>query len=106
LASTLLFDVMFTVSVIFGSALSIANLRLLRWLAVRWLSGQREGIMPILFLKLWGAGILLFAALYFLPLQVEGVIIGMVAALLALLWGASVDGRAIMREATEGSHDA
>jgi hypothetical protein len=106
LASTLLLDPVFTVSVIFGSAISVANLRVLRWLAVRWINNQREGIMPFLFLKLWGAGFILVAALYLLPLQVEGVIIGMVAALFALLWGASVGGRAVMREATEGSHDA
>lgn len=106
LASTLFFDVMFTVSVLFGSAIAIGNLRLLRWMARRWMAGQRDGLLPLLFGKLWGAAILIFAALWFLPIQPEGVILGMMASLLALLWSATIDGRALMREATESSNDA
>ena len=106
LASTLFFDLMFTLSVLFGSAIAIGNLRLLHWMAQRWMAGQRDGLLPLLFGKLWGAAILLFAALWYLPIQPEGVIFGMVASLLALLWGATIDGRALMREATESSNDA
>jgi hypothetical protein len=106
LASTLLFDLMFTVSVLFGSVIAIANLRLLRWMAHRWMAGQRTGLLPLLFGKMWAAALILFAALWYLPIQPEGVIIGMVASLLALLWGATIDGRALMREATESSNDA
>jgi hypothetical protein len=106
LASTLLFDLMFTVSVLFGSAIAIGNLRLLRWMAQRWMAGQRDGLLPLLFGKLWGAAILIFAALWYLPIQPEGVILGMMASLLALLWSATIDGRALMREATESSNDA
>jgi hypothetical protein len=106
LASTLLFDLMFTLSVFFGSAIAIGNLRLLRWMAQRWITGQRNGLLPLLFGKLWGVAILLFAALWYLPIQPEGVILGMVASLLALLWGATIDGRALIRETTESSNDA